>query len=496
MQKKNKIITAILVSSILLPISTAFAGDTDAMPVAITPPPVPLLAAPRPAVAGSEEALKEETAEHAMEIAAFGPPVKEHVAPPQLAKAQYTVKDAIFYCLEFNAKIKAGSAANDAVKVDKYKAYTEFAPTVIASSNIARFRPSSAFVRANPLLYNKDSRVGALTVNQPLFTGGSTISNIKRTSEISKASGSNFKDLQNSIILNAITAYEALRTSRSVYDLNTKNEEALLKYLELTKIRLQYGAVTKTDLVQVESRLSTAKANKIRAQRNLRVAEAQFEHIIGHKAPIHMEPISVKGVKVPGNLDELIASTMSGNPELLSAKHSYKAAKAGVNMSMSRLLPTVSASATRQRSNTNKDSTFDNDGDTVGLNISIPLFQSGAEYADIQKSRLNREQARYNAEEASLQAREDAIGSWEAYSTSQSVLHATSKAVEAAEQAFEFVSEEAKAGTRTSLNVLDAELEMFSARVDHQQAEAESVLSVFAMHRVTGDLLEVVDVMA
>ncbi len=404
----------------------------------------------------------------------------------------YTLQDAVFSARERNAQLRAGQEATLAAHTDKHKAFMELAPNVRLDHNLVRNKPSSSFIKSNPSYNDPHVRNTNIVVTQSLFSGGSTIHNIRRTDHLAQAADANFTDLQHSVILGAINAYESLRTARNIHEMNVKNEQTLAHYLELTQTRFKYGAVTHTDVMQVEARLANAMAGKIRAWNNVIIAEAQFEHIVGHYPPLELTPAVVDKVPVPANFEAMLAVAIERSPELLAARQSFGAAARGVDGAIAHMLPSVTAQAQRSNSDTSKTSINKRDGETFVLSVSVPIFQSGMEYADIKKSRHIREQSRYSMEETRRKVKEDTRRAWENYNTAQAVLDATSKAVSAAEQAYEGVVEEAKAGARTSLNVLDAELELFSARIQHRQAHADTIVAVYVLHKVMGDLSDVI----
>ncbi|MBM3618779.1 MAG: hypothetical protein FJX23_09615, partial [Alphaproteobacteria bacterium] len=154
------------------------------------------------------------------------------------------------------------------------------------------------------------------------------------------------------------------------------------------------------------------------------------------------------------------------------------------------LLPTVSLQGYMRREE-GVGGVFGNadyDNDAVLVNVNVPLYQSGAEYARVREARMQRERAKFDALDAQNETTARVVRAWEGYQTSQASIRAYVTAIRSAEQVLDGVKQEQKYGARTVLDVLDAEQELYVARVGLVRAQRDEVVSSYAILAETGRL--------
>ncbi len=398
----------------------------------------------------------------------------------------YSLDDALISAHESNYSILADYERQQSTKLETPKAYTGFLPTVSGAISNTKTELESPQARANQT--KEKVNVRTLTVNQPIFKGGETFANIKIAENSVEAGQHQFKAVSNDISLKTVSAYEGVLNTRDIYDLNTHNETVLAENLKLTQTKFKHGEVTKTDVLQAESRHSTAIAEKERAYGEAKAAEALFVRIIGAQLPESLDPISLENVALPETFEELLEIALKNNPSLQSRKYNAEASKYGITKAYSVIMPKVSASAQYRRSDLPKNSSNTTDSDTYTINLNVPIFQSGAEYADIFKSQHQAKKDEYDYKEVERQIRENAVRVWNNYKVSQAVIKSSEEAIQAAQKALDGVREEAKAGTRTTLDILNAQQEVFTTKVRKRSATKDLVESVYSILQLMGSL--------
>jgi TolC family type I secretion outer membrane protein len=397
----------------------------------------------------------------------------------------FTLDDAIILAHENNNKVLSEFQNYNAARMSKPKAYAGFLPSVNLnnSNNHQEFTVPSVKNQLGSPYY----RQYGMTVNQPIFSGGGTYAQVKIADNTVASGLAQFHDVSSSITLDAVRAYEGVLRTREVYDINIKNEQIFEQYLEFTKIRFEAGVITRTDVLQAEVRLSDAKAQRETAYASMRNSEANFEHIIGIHPSKEMDPIVTNNISVPTTIDELIVAAKDNNPTLKAATYNAKAAKYQVNASVAQVLPTVSANATVTRI-TDAALAGSNSNNTYTLQVNVPIFQGGKEFADIAEKKYKARKADFDRREVEDQLVENAISVWNNNKTSKSVIKARWDSIVAAEEALTGVKEEVTVGTRTTIDLLNAESELFNARVTHRNAQSELVISIYQMLQLIGQI--------
>lgn len=334
---------------------------------------------------------------------------------------------------------------------------------------------------------NGISEVRQLTLRQPVFRGFETVSQTKRAENLIRAGRENLKQVEQNVLSQSVVAYIDVVQAQEILKLSTNNENVLNKQLGATRERFDLGENTKTDVSQSEARYARATSDRIQAEGRLIAAKATYERLIGEK-PIDLR-MPAKLPVTANSIDEVIAKALDSNPALKRAEHTSAAAKNDVSILKSRLLPTVSlVGQLSEEKGLNSSLGNERDTQSVGLSISVPIFQSGAEYSRVRQSKRTAEQRRQEQDDEHNATVEGATRAWRDLETARATITSTSSAVKAAQVALEGVRQESEVGSRTTLDVLNAEQELFIARVDAVDAKRNEVVAAYNVKAVMGEL--------
>src|SRR5512132_982763 len=124
-------------------------------------------------------------------------------------------------------------------------------------------------------------RTYGASIEQPLFRGGQTVAAIRGAENTVRAERARLESTEQSVLLNAATAYSDVYRDQAVLELNIHNEQRLARQLEATRDRFQVGEVTRTDVSQAEARLARATAERIAAEGALAASRATFRNVVG-----------------------------------------------------------------------------------------------------------------------------------------------------------------------------------------------------------------------
>ena len=125
---------------------------------------------------------------------------------------------------------------------------------------------------------------------------------------------------------------------------------------------------------------------------------------------------------------------------------------------------------------------------SIGLTLSIPLYQKGAEYTELSTAQKALKQAESEFDTAKRLAIDNVQREWERKKGASVKIQAYEAQVKAASIALNSVRLELKAGRRTLLNLLDAEQELLNARVNLASAEHDLILTKYKLHERVGRL--------
>lgn len=385
-------------------------------------------------------------------------------------------------------------ATNPDIKtaIAKLESATEELPQAF-SGWLPRISGSYSYGRADSRTANDHHRYGtinnkSLDINQQLFNGGETYFGSKKAKNAISAEYNSFQAAEQQVLLDTVTSYMNLVRDQAIMELSAENEKVLQKQLESTRTRFNLGEVTITDVAQAEARLALASADKTTSEGNVISSRAVFRKTVG-ELPGNLK-VPKKPAGLPATLEEAKAAAIENNPGLKSALFREKAAQDDVSVGKSALLPDVSlrGTATRNSNDGGRFSAPDTDKNTVMLNVSVPLYQSGAEYSRVRQAKRDAERRRYEALSTRDQVESDTISSWKNIETTRLSIQANREAVKAAQIALNGVRQEADMGTRTILDVLDAEQELFRTKISLVRAERDEIVAAYNLLGRVGKL--------
>jgi outer membrane protein len=275
---------------------------------------------------------------------------------------------------------------------------------------------------------------------------------------------------------------------RSIVELNQNNVKVLGTNLQATQDRFQIGDLTRTDVAQSEARLSLGRSQLATAEGRLVASEATYRQIIGH-APGPLAPPPPLP-PLPATADQAVQIALANNPDLIAISRQAIAAGYDVSVARAGRLPTLSGVASGDYVNqlTGGTNGFDRAGTatSVGLSANIPLFQGGLPAARIRQAQAQQgavlEQV-VGTERAVVQA---ARAAFAAYDAAQRAIQANTVAVQANQLALEGNRAEQGVGTRTIIEVLNAEQELLQSSVALVTAKRDAYVAGFQLLNAMG----------
>jgi outer membrane protein len=323
----------------------------------------------------------------------------------------------------------------------------------------------------------------------PLFTGGSVKNSVRAAETRVQAGRATLQAVEGDVFTQAVTAYMDVIRDRAIVELNQNNVKVLETNLQATQDRFQIGDLTRTDVAQSEARLQLGRSQLATAQGQLAGSEATYRQIIGHAPGVLAPPPPLP--PLPATADEAVRIALTDNPDLISVSRQAIAAGYDVNVARASRLPTLSAVGSETYVNNiagNNNRAFGNTGNAtaVGLSARVPIFQGGLPAARIRQAQAQQGQVLeqvVGTERAVIQATRAAFAS---YAAAQRAIQAQTVAVQADELALEGNRAEQSVGTRTIIEVLNAEQELLNAQVSLVSAKRDAYVAGFQLLNAMG----------
>lgn len=326
-----------------------------------------------------------------------------------------------------------------------------------------------------------------ISVTQPLYRGGRTIAATGQAENTVRAARARLTETEQDILLLAATAFLDVYRDEAVLRLTINNEQVLKRQLEATRDRFEVGEITRTDVHQAVARLAGTTADRIAAEGRLEASRAAYRNVVGTTAPKQLAVPKTPG-GLPKELGAAIRVSAENNPGVISAEFDRKALDDTVDEVRGELLPSVNVTSGLSRNLQSAGETGRIDSAKITLNLTVPLYQQGQVFSRLREAKLDVAEQIHAIDQARRNAVEDATRAWESLLTAQARVKAFKAQIDANVIALEGVEREAQVGSRTVLDVLDAEQELLDSRVSHVSAARDELLAVFELKAAMGQL--------
>ncbi|MGJ4969962.1 MULTISPECIES: TolC family outer membrane protein [unclassified Bradyrhizobium] len=326
-----------------------------------------------------------------------------------------------------------------------------------------------------------------LTVNQTLYNGQQTANGVRKAEASVSGEREGLRVLEQNVLLSAATIYMDYLRDAAIVEVQRSNTRVLEQTLKQTRDRFNVGEVTRTDVAQSEAQLAAGRTQQLTAESNLTATRSNFRRIIGSE-PVNLMPGSPVDRYLPPTLQQAIETALTQSPSVTSAMYGIDVQFLQLKINEGALLPTVTlqASATESYETSVQSYKAFNAGATATLNV--PIFQGGGEYALIRQSKETLAQRRLTLEQTRDQARSDVVSAWGKLLAGKAQVQSAQAQVSASEIALNGVREEAKAGQRTTLDVLNAQQALVNARNSLVNAQHDRVVASYTVLQTVGRL--------
>ena len=401
-----------------------------------------------------------------------------------------SLREALVKAYQTNPTITGARAGQRATDENVPIARSRGLPGVSVSSSYNEF----VKVAANSFLAPARQFSANASISVPIYQGGSVINSTRAAETRVIAGQDGLRDTEASVFSQVVAAYMNVIRDSAIVALNQKQVGVLRTNLEATRDRFQIGDLTRTDVAQSESRLAFAQGQLEQAQSNLIASKENYIQLIG-SAPAELDPPPPLP-NLPVSADMATTVALDSNPALAAAKNRVVASTYDVKAARAGRLPQISAVGQESYGNflgslgsvggANFPTAQTQTSTTVGLQATIPIFQGGGPGA-----RVRQAQALASQQIETLTATERNIiaqtrSAYAAWQASNLQIASFEAAVSANALSLEGVRAENSVGTRSILDILNAEQELLNAQTNLISARRNAYVAGFSLLAVMG----------
>ena len=332
----------------------------------------------------------------------------------------------------------------------------------------------------------RDRQTVELVLTQNLYRGGGRRAVLRQAEEGVRLGRAGVEAAEQRVVLQTAVAYlDVLRAERFVA-LREASLAAFEAHARGARAQYDVGDRTRADVAQAEAEREVAAAEAGAAKADLEVRRARFEAVVG-LPPQDLAPAG-EPVGLPGSLDAARRAAESGRPAVRAALHAERAASHAVRAQKGDLLPRVDLSGSVTRSVGHGEAGLYSTDSTVGVRLTMPLYQAGSGSARLRRARHLHAQLRDERYAAQREAVQRATGAWRSLHSARQRHAALTAAVDASRIALGGIRREAEIGERTVREVLDAERSLVSYQVRALDAERDAVVEAYTLLEAVGAL--------
>lgn len=390
-----------------------------------------------------------------------------------------TLEETVRSSLETNPKIQQRISEYHAVKYDIDKAYSGYKPSVDLTGAIGPEQTNKKSPTDEN--FNNTNKESSLVVTQNIFRGFNTEYNLEEQKSRVKTSQYYIMQEANHIALNTIDKYLSILKNKKLLDLEFQNVNTHERIYKMIDQKISSGYGRRADLEQSESRKIQSYSNYLAQQNNYQDSIINFERIYGQNISSESMMSPSKQLLPADDLANLIELALTYNPTLQVETSNVKTQKAKYNKENSSFYPSVDIEASANYQKDTDINQNDENNYKALLKFKYNLYNGGADEANrLQNLQVIKSQ-QYSFNEQQLAVIEKVKLAWMTYQYSQARIKCLELYAKLSKKTAESYAEEYHLGRRTSLDLLNVELEYTNAQKELIKTEFEYLYSIYRL---------------
>ena len=319
--------------------------------------------------------------------------------------------------------------------------------------------------------WERTRNVVGLTVTQNLFNGFATASAVKTTQLNTAIAGITLEGTRQNTLFEGITTYVEVLRQRRLVDLARSNEETIQIQLNLEDERVQRGSGIAVDVLQAKSRLQISKERRVNFEGAVQDAISRYIQVFDHAPDLEAMIDPVPPVEMlPSEVEATIEIALKENPAVANSDANIEAAKERRRSVKAEYMPTFDLVG-RWNYEKHKNATLGTRRDySLLLEANWNLFTGFSTKAGLAQAAFDYGASKDNHRFVTRKVIEQVKLSWQALLTVRERLELLENAINIASEVFDARQKLREAGKETVINVLDAESEIFNARINFTTA--------------------------
>ncbi len=329
----------------------------------------------------------------------------------------------------------------------------------------------------------------ALQVVQPLYRKDRLIQLEQAEDQVAKA-GIDYNAAEQDLILRAANAYFGVLSAKDTLTFAETEKKAIARQLDQAKQRFEVGLIAITGVHEAQARYDQSRADEILAQNNLdNAVEALLEITEQNALPLADLRRNVPMLSPePASLEEWSKTATSTNPGIVSARYDADIARKQIRLQDAGDSPAVDLVGSYAMGRSGSDFGTDQNTATIGVQLNWPLYTGGGVSAATRQARYQYEAAQEVLEQRRRSVQTQVRNAYRGVESSISRVKALEAAQVSAQSALEATEAGFEVGTRTLVDVLDSQRDLYRAKRDLAQSRYDYIINTLSLLQAAGTL--------
>ena len=391
--------------------------------------------------------------------------------------------------LQNDPQLRGIRAERDSVREYRPQALAQLRPLLSASGDVNRTHSNvrSSPNDANDSTYNKT--VLSLSLSQPLYRKDYWIQLQQSDNQIAQAEA-NYVTEQQSLIMRVAQAYFDVLSAQDTLGFAQAETKAILRQLDQAQQRFDVGLIAITSVHEAQAAYDKARADEILAENEQDDAWEALHEIIGdsEKSLASLASDLPLNMPIPDVIEEWSEAALKQNPKLVALRSATTVARQNIELQRSGHYPTLALVGTHALSRSDASGASDIDSSGIGLQLNIPLYSGGGTASRTRQAHFDFEKVRQNLDKERRAVKRQVRDAFRGVASSISRVNALKATTVSAKSALEATEAGFEVGTRTMVDVLAEQRNLYRARRDYSYVRYDYILNGLRLKLAAGGL--------
>jgi len=391
--------------------------------------------------------------------------------------------------LQNDPQIQAQRAERDSVRENRPQALAQLRPILSASGDANRTHSDvrSSSSGTTDSTYNKT--LLSLSLSQPLYRKDYWIQLQQSDNQIAQAEA-NYVTEQQNLVMRIAQAYFDVLSAQDTLGFAHAEKKAILRQLDQAQQRFDVGLIAITSVHEAQAAYDKARADEIQAENELDDTWEALHEIIGDSEKI-LAPLTAElplNMPTPDSIDQWSETALQQNPKLVAQRSATVVARQNIELQRSGHYPTLSLVGSHALSRSNASSASDTDTSSIGLQLNVPIYSGGGTTSRTRQARFDFEKAQQSLDQERRAVKRQVRDAYRGVVSSISRVNALKATTVSAKSALEATEAGFEVGTRTMVDVLAEQRNLYRARRDYSHVRYDYILNGLRLKLAAGSL--------